>query len=182
MTEYTPEKPPAAELSPSERRALRALAHKLDPVVLVGDKGLSPAVVAEIDLALTAHGLIKIRAQAEREDRAVLLDEICARTHAAPVQHIGKILVVFRPKPPEPAKPRARKAPARKPGERAQAARSAPKRQTAVQAQFGRPRRPSTATGRQARGTATGTGRPGSRTASPRRAPARPPGRRRTSR
>ena len=176
------EQTPAAELSPSERRSLKALAHKLAPVVLIGDKGLSAAVLAEIDLALTAHGLIKIRAQAERDDRAALLDEICARTRSAPVQHIGKILVVYRPKPPEATKPKVRKAPARKPGERPQAARGTAKRQTAVQAQFGRPRRPSTATGRQARSAATGTSRPGSRTASPRPAPARPPGRRRTSR
>lgn len=176
------EQTPAAELSPSERRSLKALAHKLVPVVLIGDKGLSGAVLAEIDLALTAHGLIKIRAQAERDDRAAILDEICARTNAAPVQHIGKILVVYRPKSPEPDKPKVRKAPARKPGERPEAARGTTKRQTAVQAQFGRARRPSTATGRQARGAATGTGRPESRTASPRRAPARPLGRRRTSR
>jgi hypothetical protein len=118
--------------------------------------------------------------QAERDDRAAILDEICARAKAAPVQHIGKILVVYRPKPPEPAKPKPRKAAARKSPR--DTAREPSWRQTAVQAQFGRPRRPSTSTGKQARGAATGTGRPESRTASPRRAPARPPGRRRTSR
>ncbi|MBS0336084.1 MAG: YhbY family RNA-binding protein [Proteobacteria bacterium] len=174
------------ELTPAERRAQKALAHKLVPVVMIGDKGLTGAVLAEIELALSAHGLIKIRVQAERDDRAAILGEICARAKAAPVQHIGKILVVYRPKPPEPAKPRARRAPARKsPGREAGRAgtdRGPAKRQTAVQAQFGRPRRPSTSTGRPARGAPTGTGRPESRTASPRRAPARPPGRRRTSR
>jgi hypothetical protein len=134
--------------------------------------------------------------QAEKEQRAAILDEICARTKAFPVQHIGKVLVVFRAKPPEPPAPPApktRKTPARKdpsrgagaykPGARSRAGfRIKPIGSRTEETPFGRPRRPSTSTGRSARADARGTGRPGSRTASPRPAPARPPGRRRTSR
>ncbi|CAN0125977.1 unnamed protein product, partial [Phaeothamnion confervicola] len=114
------------ELTPAERRALKARAHSLEPVVLVGDKGLTGAVLAEIERALAAHELIKVRVQAERDDRRSILEEICSRAGASPVQHIGKILVVYRPKPPEPAKPpapRVRKASPRKAADRALAAR-----------------------------------------------------------
>lgn len=85
-------------LTPSQRRFLRARAHGLDPVVLIGDAGLSDAVLREIDLSLRAHELIKIRAAGEdRDGREALLQAICERLGAAPVQHIGKILVVYRP-------------------------------------------------------------------------------------
>src|SRR5687768_6498172 len=100
MTEQTP----VAVLSPAERRALKARAHALEPVVRVGDKGLTPAVLEEIDRALAAHELIKVRVQAGRGDRTGILGEICARSNASAVQHIGKMLVVYRPKPPEAAK------------------------------------------------------------------------------
>jgi len=92
-----------AELSPSRRRELKARAHALDPVVLIGGAGLSPTVLAEIDRGLKSHELIKVRVPGEdRLAREAILGEICRRTGAQPVQHIGKILVVFR-KNPEPA-------------------------------------------------------------------------------
>jgi RNA-binding protein len=99
------------ELSSAERKRLKASAHALDPVVLIGGEGLKPAVLREIDRSLNAHELIKIRAFSdEREERAAWLEAICAQLSAAPVQHIGKILVVFRAnpdkKPPSAAKPR----------------------------------------------------------------------------
>ena len=93
-------------LTPAERRDLRAKAHRLHPVVSVGHHGLTPAVLHEIDVNLLAHELIKVRVFADdRDAREALLARICAELEAAPVQHIGKLLVVWRPAPPaaEPA-------------------------------------------------------------------------------
>lgn len=89
-------------LSPIERKALKAEAHALDPVVLIGDQGLTAAVLKEIDRSLKAHALIKVRAATdEREQREAWLAEIADALNAAPVQHIGKMLVVWRKKPEE---------------------------------------------------------------------------------
>jgi putative YhbY family RNA-binding protein len=91
-------------LSSAERRDLRAKAHGLSPVVMVSSAGLSEAVVGEIDRALVAHELIKVRAFSDdREQRETWLNEVCARLMAAPVQHIGKTLVLYRPPRPEDA-------------------------------------------------------------------------------
>ena len=90
-------------LSPIERKKLKARAHALDPIIHLGGKGLSEAVIAEIGRALAAHELIKVRAGSlEREEREAALAEICARLDAQPVQHIGKVLVVYRKKPEAP--------------------------------------------------------------------------------
>lgn len=98
---------PALTLNPTERRALRADAHHLDPVVLVGGDGLTDAVVREVDGALTAHGLIKVRVFAdERTTREAMLQTLSEQLSAAPVQHIGKLLVLWRPVPEKPAAPR----------------------------------------------------------------------------
>lgn len=87
-------------LDSAMRRALRAQAHHLDPVVMIASKGLTPAVLAEIDRALTAHELIKIRvAGAERSVRAEYLESICATLGCAPVQMLGNLLIVWRPNP-----------------------------------------------------------------------------------
>ena len=86
--------------SPLRRRELKARAHALDPVVRVGGAGLSPAVLAEIDRALKSHELIKVRVNgSDRSGRETILAEICRQTGAQPVQHIGKILVLFRESP-----------------------------------------------------------------------------------
>lgn len=115
-----------ATLTPAGRRTLRARAHMLSPVVMVSGEGLSPSVMAEIERSLRSHELIKIRVLGEdRERRAGLLDEICARTGASAVQHIGKILVIFRENPPPPPAP-ARKPPTR--ARRAPSPRSSPAR------------------------------------------------------
>jgi RNA-binding protein len=91
-------------MTPGERKALKARAHSLDPVVSIGGKGLSDAVIAEIDLALKAHELIKVRAGAmDRFERAKAMSAICARTGAQAVQHIGKIFVLFRKSDERPA-------------------------------------------------------------------------------
>jgi len=104
------------ELSPVERKALKARAHHLDPVVMIGDAGLTPAVLREIRLALASHELIKVRVLGDdRDARQEMLTTICAELEAAPVQAIGKLLVLFRPKPEEKttAKPRKPSGPRR---------------------------------------------------------------------
>jgi len=114
------------DLTAAQRRALRAKAHPLHPVVLIGDKGLTEAVLREIEVHLKSHELIKIRAQSERDEREAWLREICLRLSARAVQHIGKTLVVYRERPPEPvAEPvrRPRRAPVKPTASRAQAKR-----------------------------------------------------------
>jgi putative YhbY family RNA-binding protein len=101
-------------LTPAERKLLKARAHALHPVVAVGNEGLSAAVLREIETSLKAHDLIKIRVTGGgREQRQALLGEICQRTGASAVQHIGKILVVYRENP-EPPAPVPKKRPVRK--------------------------------------------------------------------
>ncbi|QBE61995.1 ribosome assembly RNA-binding protein YhbY [Pseudoduganella lutea] len=86
-------------LTPVERSALRAEAHALKPIVLIGEAGLSEAVMKEIDLGLDSHGLIKVRVFGDdREARIEMYETICEQLEAAPVQHIGKLLVLYRPK------------------------------------------------------------------------------------
>jgi putative YhbY family RNA-binding protein len=84
-------------LSPAERKALKARAHKLEPVVIIGGKGLTDQVVTEVDVALKAHELIKVRAPGiERVDREAALRTLCERTQAEAVQTIGKVFVIYR--------------------------------------------------------------------------------------
>jgi RNA-binding protein len=93
---------PAIELTVAERKAHRAEAHHLEPVVMVGNDGLTPAVKKETDAALNAHGLIKVRVLGDdREQREAMYRELCDALGAAPIQHIGKLLVLWRPKPPK---------------------------------------------------------------------------------
>ena len=88
-------------MTPAERKALKARAHNLHPILQLGGKGLTDAVVAEIERALARHELIKVRAAPlNRDEREVALASICERTNALPVQHIGKILVFYRERPP----------------------------------------------------------------------------------
>lgn len=85
------------ELTPQQRRELRAKAHHLHPVVSIGQHGLTPQVLNEIDVALTAHALIKIRVHSDdRDAREAMLAGIATQLHAAPVQHLGKLLIVWR--------------------------------------------------------------------------------------
>ncbi len=87
------------KLTPAQRSDLRSQAHGLAPVVMIGDSGLTPAVMKEIDASLNSHGLIKIRVLGDdRDARVSHYETICADLGAAPVQHIGKLLVVYRPK------------------------------------------------------------------------------------
>ena len=144
-------------LSPSERQALKARAHALNPVVHLGGKGVTDAVLAEVERALAAHELIKVRAAAmDRDEREALLGELVARCSAHPVQHIGKVLVLYREKPPEPPKKKA----------------------DAPRGKAGIPRKRD----KRGAGGATRSGRPGSRSASRRPASGRPQRRRPPSR
>ena len=87
-------------LTPAERKALKARAHALDPVVLIGDAGLTPAVMAEIDRGLTSHELIKVRVFGDdREARLAMRDRIVEELSAESIQAIGKLLVLFRTAP-----------------------------------------------------------------------------------
>ncbi|MCW5593845.1 MAG: YhbY family RNA-binding protein [Burkholderiales bacterium] len=101
-------------LTTARRSELRAQAHGLSPVVMIGDKGLTDAIVAETDRALTAHELIKVKAASDdREARSAWMAELCERLGAQPVQSIGKILVLWRENPEKKEKaPAARPAPA----------------------------------------------------------------------
>ena len=87
-------------LTSRERTQLKARAHALAPVVQVGHAGLTDKVVAEIDRALIAHELIKVRVDApDRFARAKVCEAICARTAAAEVLRVGKVLGLWRPRP-----------------------------------------------------------------------------------
>ena len=90
-------------LAPAQRRALRAKAHHLHPVVSIGQHGLTPAVLHELDVNLLAHELIKVRVFSDqRDEREAMLQRICAALDATPVQHIGKLLVLWREGPEKP--------------------------------------------------------------------------------
>ena len=86
------------QLTPAQRREHRANAHHLTPVVLIGGDGLTDAVKKEVDAALNAHGLIKVRVFSDdRAGRELIYQTLSADLSAAPVQHIGKLLVLWRP-------------------------------------------------------------------------------------
>jgi putative YhbY family RNA-binding protein len=87
----------ASPLTSARRSELRAQAHKLNPLVIIGDKGLTDEVVAEIDRTLKAHELIKVRAATDdRKAREAWMTQICERLQAHAVQQIGKVLVIYR--------------------------------------------------------------------------------------
>ncbi|MHB1121265.1 MAG: YhbY family RNA-binding protein [Ramlibacter sp.] len=91
---------PALQLTIAERKEHRAQAHHLDPVVMIGNEGLTAAVKKEVDAALKAHGLVKIRVHGDdREQREAMFQTLAHELDAAPIQHIGKLLVLWRPKP-----------------------------------------------------------------------------------
>lgn len=93
----------AITLTPAQRKEQRGLAHHLDPVVLIGSDGLTDAVRKEVDLALNAHGLVKVRMFSDsRPDREAALVSLADTLSAASIQHIGKLLVLWRPLPEKP--------------------------------------------------------------------------------
>jgi RNA-binding protein len=141
-----------AILTSARRSELRGEAHTLKPVVMIGDKGLTEEVLAEVDRALKAHELIKVKAAGDdREARGGWLARICAALEAQPVQQIGKVFVIYRANPEAAPKvePKVKKA-------------SPPKRKRPVEKP---PRRPQFKKPAEA---ITGTSRRRSRTPSPR--------------
>jgi RNA-binding protein len=92
----------AIQLTPAQRKEKRAEAHHLDPVVMIGNDGLTPAIRKEADAALNAHGLIKVRVFSDdRTSRETMFATLADELGAAPIQHIGKLLVLWRPVPPK---------------------------------------------------------------------------------
>jgi len=90
----------ATTLSARERMHLKGRAHALEPIVQIGHDGPTDRVIAEIDRALLAHELIKVRANApDRETRAAWLESVCAKTDGTAVQQVGKVFVLWRPRP-----------------------------------------------------------------------------------
>ena len=107
-------------LSPSRRSELRAAAHKLSPVVIIGDKGLTDPVLAEIDRSLKAHELIKVRAMGgDRDAREIWFRKICEALGAQEVQEVGKVLVLYRENPKEEGARGTRREARERPEERA---------------------------------------------------------------
>lgn len=88
----------ATKLSEKQRKYLRGLAHGREPVVMVGQSGLSPAIVNELDIALGAHELVKVRARVgDREQRDAILDQLATQTTSELIQRIGNVGVFYRP-------------------------------------------------------------------------------------
>jgi len=83
----------------ADKKKLKAQAHSLKPVIMIGQSGLTAAVLAEIELALNTHELIKVRIRAEREDRKLISEKICEDTGAELIQSIGQIAVIYRLNP-----------------------------------------------------------------------------------
>ena len=93
----------ATTLTSRERAHLKARAHALAPVVHAGHSGATDTLVAEVDRALTAHELIKVKVGVDdRAERVAIGDEICARTDATAVHRVGKVIIMWRPRPAEP--------------------------------------------------------------------------------
>ena len=86
-------------MNAADKKKLRAEAHSLKPVIMIGQAGLTAAVLAEIELALDSHELIKVRIRAEREERKHISDKICTDTGAELIQSIGQIAVIYRLNP-----------------------------------------------------------------------------------
>ena len=90
-------------LTNSQLRHLRGLGHALKPVVAIAGKGLSDNVMAELEIALDHHELIKVRISADdRDARDAMIDSLLARTRAEKVQRVGHVLTLFRRNPREP--------------------------------------------------------------------------------
>ena len=90
-------------LSKNQIKFLRSKCHDLKPVVMVGQKGLTEAVLNELDMALDHHELVKIRlAMDDRELRSLSVDQICQQSEAELVQTIGKTVSVYRPNKDKP--------------------------------------------------------------------------------
>ena len=86
-------------MNATQRKQLKAMAHSLKPVVMIGQSGLTSQVISEINCALDCHELIKIKIRAEREDRKHIQEQIATQTGAEIIQNIGQVAVVYRMNP-----------------------------------------------------------------------------------
>ena len=86
-------------MNAANKKKLRAEAHSLKPVVMIGQSGLTDAVLAELELALNTHELLKVKIRAEREDRKLITEKICANSGAELIESIGQIAVIYRLNP-----------------------------------------------------------------------------------
>jgi RNA-binding protein len=86
-------------VNPIQKKKLKAQAHSLNPVVMIGQAGLTEAVIKEINLALDTHELIKVKIRAERDDRKIISEQICSQTVSEQIQSIGQIAVLYRRNP-----------------------------------------------------------------------------------
>ncbi len=82
-----------------KKKKFKSDAHHLKPVVMIGQSGLTDAVIAEIELALDCHELIKVKIRAERDERKEICNKICLTTKAELVQSIGQIIIIYRLNP-----------------------------------------------------------------------------------
>ncbi len=90
-------------LSNTQKRHLRSLAHSLKPVVMIGQHGMKDSILEELEIALDAHELIKVRVSADdREGRAELIGTLVSASDAELIQTIGHIAVLFRRNPKKP--------------------------------------------------------------------------------
>jgi len=87
-----------------QTKALKTEAHLLKPVIMIGQAGLTEAVLKEIESALDTHELLKIKVRAERDERKTIFQQICIETKAEKIQSIGQVIVIYRKKPPAPQK------------------------------------------------------------------------------
>lgn len=83
-------------MNSADKKKLRAVAHALKPVVIIGQSGLTAAVLAETEQALECHQLIKVKIRAERNERKLISEKICTQTGALLIQTIGQIAVIYR--------------------------------------------------------------------------------------
>jgi RNA-binding protein len=82
-----------------DKKKLKSEAHSLNPIVMIGQSGLTDAVLAELELALDHHELLKVKIRAERDDRKVISEKICTSTGAELIQSIGQVIVIYRLNP-----------------------------------------------------------------------------------
>ncbi len=87
-----------------QTKELKTRAHMLKPIIMIGQAGLTEAVLKEIEIALDIHELLKIKVRAERDERKEIFQQICIDTKAEMIQSIGQVIVIYREKPPKPQK------------------------------------------------------------------------------
>jgi len=87
-----------------QTKELKTRAHMLKPIIMIGQAGLTEAVLKEIEIALDIHELLKIKVRAERDERKEIFQQICIDTKAEKIQSIGQVIVIYRKKPAKPQK------------------------------------------------------------------------------